>query len=177
MASRLFIQRHLTKMVSLQPGFRYISNTNGYRHLSLFMTSRYNFSNNNSDSFDEIAEIDPIDLEKQRKGNKYLIIDVREPFELQNDFNLGQDKYDWINIPKDFILDTSDKQQFEQLLNDNGVNNLNEHEDLYFLCRAGVRSLVVAKHLNEFDLDQRLFNITGGTNKYAKDVGFLCFNE
>ena len=125
--------------------------------------------------FDDIIEIDPTQVAQERKGEganlKYLIIDVREEKELENNFNLGQENKDWINIPKDIILNISDKEEFAELLSSNGADDLDEYQDLYFLCRGGVRSMIVAKHVVQLDLEQQLFNISGGITKYDRDVG------
>ena len=141
--------------------------------------SKQNFINNNNNNFDnefgDIGEIEPIELEKERKGKgdnlKYLIIDVREENELENNYNLGSNKNDWINIPKDIILNISDKEEFEQLLDENGISDLDSYQDLYFMCRGGVRSMNVSKHVVQLDLDQTIFNVTGGISKYDRDIG------
>ena len=58
-----------------------------------------------------------------------------------------------------------------KLLNENGVDNFEEYQDLYFMCKGGVRSKMVAEHVVELDLDQTLFNVTGGITRYDRDVG------
>eukprot|EP00485_Elphidium_margaritaceum_P005711 CAMPEP_0202687726 /NCGR_PEP_ID=MMETSP1385-20130828/3368_1 /ASSEMBLY_ACC=CAM_ASM_000861 /TAXON_ID=933848 /ORGANISM="Elphidium margaritaceum" /LENGTH=145 /DNA_ID=CAMNT_0049342565 /DNA_START=199 /DNA_END=636 /DNA_ORIENTATION=+ len=123
--------------------------------------------------FDDIGDIEPSQLDLKRKGKgdnlKYLIIDVREPHELENDNDLGSTTQDWINIPKENLLSLSDSEEFEELLAKNGIDGLDEYQDLFFFCRSGQRSMNVAKHIVQLDLDQTIFNVTGGILKYQKD--------
>ena len=116
-----------------------------------------------------------MDLDATRNGKgdnlKYLIIDVREESELRNDGNLGDDKGDWIHIPLGVIRNVSDKEELTELLKDKGIEDVEEYQDFYFLCKVGIRSHHAAKHVLELDVDQTLFNINGGIMRYHSDVG------
>eukprot|EP01083_Nonionella_stella_P003431 9843_1 len=142
---------------------------------NVLLHSKYQFSNHNDNEFGDIGNIEPLELHQQRGGKgdnlKYVIIDVREPSELSDNYNLGENRKDWVNIPKGTMLNIGNKQEFDELLSKKGITDLDEYQDIYFLCRAGVRSMAVAKHCVMLDLDQTLFNITGGIMKYDQDVG------
>ena len=154
-----------------------------YRHQNannfLCIGNTMKYSNNSDDNpFKEVLDINPIELAQKRNSNQqnkvdtnFLIIDVREEQELQNNYNLGNDKNDWIHIPMKNLLNLSDKQELNEFLKNKYDRNLDEYQDLYCLCKAGVRSLIVARHLNELDIDQNVSNITGGIMKYDFDVG------
>ena len=137
------------------------------------MQSKYHFASH--DEFGDIQEIDPIDLDATRNGKgdnlKYLIIDVREASELKMDGNLGDDKSDWIHIPLGVIQNISDQEEFTELLQNKGVEDVEEYQDFYFLCKVGMRSLRAAEHVLELDVDQTLFNVNGGILRWKKDVG------
>lgn len=139
----------------------------------LAVHSRRRFSSN--DEFGDIKDIDPIQVDAARNGKgdnlKYLIIDVREAGELQKDGDLGEDNTDWVNIPLGDIRNLSDKEELSELLWYKGIEDMDDYQDFYFLCKIGVRSHHAAKHILELDVDQTLFNITGGIVRYRDDVG------
>ena len=132
----------------------------------------YVFNDDNKDGVDEgePRNISPGDLQNLRDMgvSNFLIIDVREENELKQSKLKG---FDWINISKNVLLNLGTKEEFEELLNaPKFKKNLNDYDDIYFMCKRGVRSMTAANHIFELDLDQTLWNIDGGIDKYILDA-------
>eukprot|EP01084_Bolivina_argentea_P189633 326090_1 len=124
------------------------------------------------------VEVNTVDAQRTGAGRQesYLIIDVRKPHELNNGYNIGltkSEEKDWVNIEKHVILTVSNKNDLEKLLAEEkyGSRDMNDYQDLYFLCGVGVRSLAAAKHVQTFDIEQNLFNITGGMKAWKNQIG------
>eukprot|EP01084_Bolivina_argentea_P297081 511737_1 len=180
MATRALFRHLCTVNRTMYHSVRFMTPLSHFQKLSIKQTNAWTlhskyYISNSDDEFGDIGDIEPLDLNKQRTGKgdnlQYLIIDVREAKELENNYNLGDKINDWIHIPKGQILNISDKEEFSELLSNKGINHLDEYQDLYFLCRSGMRSMACAQHVNQLDVDQTLFNITGGIIKYDKDIG------
>lgn len=100
------------------------------------------------------------ELHKIRETDSdYVIIDVRERAEIAE----GKlDKNDWTNVPMWSVMQTSSKDELTK-----NVNELNQCDKIYLLCRAGKRSEAVGKHMINIGFDPNsIYNIEGGMIEY-----------
>jgi rhodanese-related sulfurtransferase len=79
-----------------------------------------------------------------------LILDVREPWELEIAALDGA-----LNIPMQSIPEA--------------LNALPREQDVLLICHHGIRSMHVARYLAQQGFD-RLFNVTGGTDAWSRQV-------
>ena len=94
-------------------------------------------------------EVEVLELKKMLKNNEVVLLDVREPYEVEI-CNVNGSLF----IPMNKI-----PQNIEQL----------DKETRYaVICHSGVRSLYVANHLNS--LGYVALNVVGGIDRWAKDV-------
>ena len=94
-------------------------------------------------------EIEVLELKKMLKNKEVVLVDVREPYEVEICNIKGS-----LFIPMNEIL-----QKIEQL----------DKETRYaVMCHSGVRSFHVAKYLNS--LGYIALNVVGGIEKWAIDV-------
>ena len=94
-------------------------------------------------------EVEVLELKKMLKNNEVVLLDVREPYEIEICNVKGS-----LFIPMNKIL-----QNIEQL----------DKEKRYaVMCHSGVRSLYVSNYLNS--LGYIALNVVGGIEKWAKDV-------
>ncbi len=112
---------------------------------SLYVTGEENGST--------VPEITPFDLKKRLDaGDTFQIVDVREPheWEISNLEDLGA-----FLIPQNQILDH--------------LGELDMTSDIVVMCRSGVRSATVIRQLQKHGF-QRLLNLDGGINEWAREV-------
>ena len=94
-------------------------------------------------------EVEVLELKKMLKNNEVVLLDVREPYEIEICNVKGS-----LFIPMNEI-----PQNIEQL----------EKEKRYaVICHSGVRSLYVSKYLNS--LGYSTLNVIGGIERWATDV-------
>ena len=94
-------------------------------------------------------EVEVLELKKMLKNNEVVLLDVREPYEIEICKVKGS-----LFIPMNEI-----PQNIEQL----------DKEKRYaVICHSGVRSLHVSNYLNS--LGYIALNVVGGIEKWAKDV-------
>ena len=94
-------------------------------------------------------EVEVLELKKMLKNNEVVLLDVREPYEIEICNIKGS-----LFIPMNEIL-----QNIEQL----------DKEKRYaVMCHSGVRSLYVSNYLNS--LGYSTLNVIGGIEKWATDV-------
>ena len=94
-------------------------------------------------------EVEVLELKKMLKNNEVVLLDVREPYEIEICKVKGS-----LFIPMNEIL-----QNIEQL----------DKEKRYaVICHSGVRSLYVSNYLNS--LGYSALNVTGGIERWATDV-------
>ena len=94
-------------------------------------------------------EIKVLELKEMLKNNEVVLLDVREPYEIEICNVKGS-----LFIPMNEI-----SQNFEQL----------DKEKRYaVMCHSGVRSLYVSNYLNS--LGYSTLNVTGGIERWATDV-------
>jgi len=94
-------------------------------------------------------EVEVLELKKMLKSNEVVLLDVREPYEIEICNVKGS-----LFIPMNEI-----PQNIEQL----------EKEKRYaVICHSGVRSLYVSNYLNS--LGYSALNVIGGIERWATDV-------
>ena len=94
-------------------------------------------------------EVEVLELKKMLKNNEVVLLDVREPYEIEICNVKGS-----LFIPMNEI-----PQNIEQL----------EKEKRYaVMCHSGVRSLYVSNYLNS--LGYSTLNVIGGIERWATDV-------
>ena len=94
-------------------------------------------------------EVEVLELKKMLKNNEVVLLDVREPYEVEICNVKGS-----LFIPMNEI-----PQNIEQL----------EKEKRYaVICHSGVRSLYVSNYLNS--LGYSTLNVIGGIERWATDV-------
>tara|TARA_Y100001958_G_C20864176_1_gene301114 strand:+ start:138 stop:446 length:309 start_codon:yes stop_codon:yes gene_type:complete len=94
-------------------------------------------------------EVEVLELKKMLKNNEVVLLDVREPYEIEICNVKGS-----LFIPMNEI-----PQNIEQL----------EKEKRYaVICHSGVRSLYVSNYLNS--LGYSTLNVIGGIERWATDV-------
>ena len=94
-------------------------------------------------------EVEVLELKKMLKNNEVVLLDVREPYEIEICNVKGS-----LFIPMNEI-----PQNIEQL----------EKEKRYaVICHSGVRSLYVSNYLNS--LGYSALNVIGGIERWATDV-------
>jgi rhodanese-related sulfurtransferase len=94
-------------------------------------------------------EVEVLELKKMLKNNEVVLLDVREPYEIEICNVKGS-----LFIPMNEI-----PQNFEQL----------DKEKRYaVMCHSGVRSLYVSNYLNS--LGYSTLNVVGGIERWATDV-------
>lgn len=94
--------------------------------------------------------ISPQDLKNAFENENYQIIDVREPYEFEDDSIGG------INIPLDTVL--------------NSVEHFDTSKNLVFCCQSGKRSAAIVMTLErKFQLNN-LWTLDGGVNAYKELV-------
>lgn len=101
----------------------------------------------------EVPQITPREMkERLEAGDNIQIIDVREPheWEISNLENLGA-----FLVPQNEIVDH--------------MGELDMTRDVVVMCRSGVRSANVIRELQKHGF-QRLLNLDGGINEWARDI-------
>jgi adenylyltransferase/sulfurtransferase len=99
----------------------------------------------------EYSELDANELQKKLKNGKtFIILDVREDFELEISKIDGA-----IHIPMNQIP--------------NRLNELNPDIDYVVMCRTGVRSTQICEFLTNQNF-RSIANLSGGINEWAKKI-------
>ena len=94
-------------------------------------------------------EVEVLELKKMLKNNEVVLLDVREPYEIEICKVRGS-----LFIPMNEI-----PQNIEQL---------DKQKRYAVMCHSGVRSLYVSNYLNS--LGYSSFNVVGGIERWATDV-------
>ena len=94
-------------------------------------------------------EVEVLELEKMLKNNEVVLLDVREPYEIEICNIKGS-----IFIPMNEILQNSEQ--------------LDKEKRYAVMCHSGVRSLYVSNYLNS--LGYNALNVVGGIERWATDV-------
>jgi adenylyltransferase/sulfurtransferase len=114
---------------------------------------RSDFSAASNGAEGAVPAITPAELkEKLERGEEPLIIDVREPHEWEI-ANLAE--YGAVLMPKGQVLER--------------LGELNTAQDIVVQCRTGARSADVVQLLQQHGF-RRLWNLTGGINRWADEV-------
>ncbi len=97
----------------------------------------------------ELAEIDPIELKRRlSKGDKPLILDVREPWEIAAASIAGT-----LNIPMGDVPSR--------------LSELDPDRETIVMCHHGVRSAQVARYLVHSGFE-RVLNLAGGIDAWSE---------
>lgn len=82
-------------------------------------------------------------------GTPHLLLDVREPHEFRQAHIPGAKL-----IPMGTVMSR--------------LNDLRDHENVVLVCRSGSRSAMVATALRDSGMTNSLYNLEGGTMKWAE---------
>ena len=94
-------------------------------------------------------EIEVLELKKMLKNNEVVLLDVREPYEIEI-----------CNVEGSLFIPMNEIPQ--------NIEKLDKEKRYAVMCHSGVRSLHVANYLNS--LGYSAFNVIGGIEKWATDV-------
>ena len=94
-------------------------------------------------------EVEVLELKKMLKNNEVVLLDVREPYEIEICKVKGS-----LFIPMNEIPQN--------------IDQLDKEKRYAVMCHSGVRSLYVSNYLNS--LGYSTLNVTGGIERWATDV-------
>ena len=94
-------------------------------------------------------EVEVLELKKMLKNNEVVLLDVREPYEVEI-----------CNVKGSLFIPMNKIPQ--------NIDELDKEKRYAVMCHSGVRSLHVANYLNS--LGYRTLNVIGGIEKWAADV-------
>ena len=94
-------------------------------------------------------EVEVLELKKMLKNNEVVLLDVREPYEIEI-----------CNVNGSLFIPMNEIPQ--------NIEQLDKEKRYAVMCHSGVRSLHVANYLNS--LGYSTFNVIGGIEKWAIDV-------
>jgi len=94
-------------------------------------------------------EVEVLELKKMLKNNEVVLLDVREPYEIEICNVKGS-----LFIPMNEIA--------------KNIEQLDKEKRYAVMCHSGVRSLYVSNYLNS--LGYSTLNVTGGIERWATDV-------
>ena len=94
-------------------------------------------------------EIEVLELKKMLKNKEVVLVDVREPYEVEI-----------CNIKGSLFIPMNEIPQ--------NIEQLDKEKRYAIMCHSGVRSLYVSNYLNS--LGYSTLNVTGGIERWATDV-------
>ena len=94
-------------------------------------------------------EIEVLELKKMLKNKEVVLVDVREPYEVEI-----------CNIKGSLFIPMNEIPQ--------NIDQLDKEKKYAVMCHSGVRSLYVSNYLNS--LGYSTLNVTGGIERWATDV-------
>ena len=94
-------------------------------------------------------EVEVLDLKKMLKNKEVVLVDVREPYEIEI-----------CNVKESLFIPMNEIPQ--------NIDQLDKEKRYAVICHSGVRSLHVANYLNS--LGYIALNVVGGIEKWATDV-------
>ena len=94
-------------------------------------------------------EVEVLELKKMLKNNEVVLLDVREPYEIEI-----------CNIKGSLFIPMNEIPQ--------NIEQLDKEKTYAIMCHSGVRSLYVSNYLNS--LGYSTLNVTGGIERWATDV-------
>ena len=94
-------------------------------------------------------EVEVLELKKMLKNNEVVLLDVREPYEIEI-----------CNIKGSLFIPMNEIPQ--------NVEQLDKEKRYAVMCHSGVRSLYVSNYLNS--LGYSTLNVIGGIERWATDV-------
>ena len=94
-------------------------------------------------------EVEALELKKMLKNNEVILLDVREPYEIEI-----------CNIKGSLFIPMNEIPQ--------NIEQLDKEKRYAVMCHSGVRSLYVSNYLNS--LGYNTLNVTGGIERWATDV-------
>jgi rhodanese-related sulfurtransferase len=94
-------------------------------------------------------EVEVLELKKMLKNNEVVLLDVREPYEIEI-----------CNIKGSLFIPMNEMPQ--------NIEQLDKEKRYAVMCHSGVRSLYVSNYLNS--LGYSTLNVIGGIEKWATDV-------
>ena len=94
-------------------------------------------------------EVEVLELKKMLKNNEVVLLDVREPYEVEI-----------CNIKGSLYIPMNEIPQ--------NIDQLDKEKRYAVMCHSGVRSLYVSNYLNS--LGYSTLNVIGGIDRWATDV-------
>tara|TARA_A100001388_G_scaffold156731_1_gene116730 strand:+ start:600 stop:908 length:309 start_codon:yes stop_codon:yes gene_type:complete len=94
-------------------------------------------------------EVEVLELKKMLKNNEVVLVDVREPYEVEI-----------CNIKGSLYIPMNEIPQ--------NIDQLDKEKRYAVMCHSGVRSLYVSNYLNS--LGYSTLNVIGGIDRWATDV-------
>ena len=94
-------------------------------------------------------EVEVLELKKMLKNKEVVLVDVREPYEVEI-----------CNIKGSLFIPMNEIPQ--------NIEQLDKEKRYAVMCHSGVRSLYVSNYLNS--LGYSTLNVTGGIERWATDV-------
>ena len=94
-------------------------------------------------------EVEVLELKKMLKDKEVVLLDVREPYEIEI-----------CNVKGSLFIPMNEIPQ--------NIEQLDKEKRYAVMCHSGVRSLHVANYLNS--LGHSALNVVGGIEKWATDV-------
>ena len=94
-------------------------------------------------------EVEVLELKKMLKNKEVVLVDVREPYEVEI-----------CNIKGSLFIPMNEIPQ--------NIEQLDKEKKYAVMCHSGVRSLYVSNYLNS--LGYSTLNVTGGIERWATDV-------
>ena len=94
-------------------------------------------------------EVEVLELKKMLKNNEVVLLDVREPYEIEI-----------CNVKGSLFIPMNEIPQ--------NIEQLDKEKRYAVMCHSGVRSLYVSNYLNS--LGYSTLNVVGGIERWATDV-------
>ena len=94
-------------------------------------------------------EVEVLELKKMLKNNEVVLLDVREPYEIEI-----------CNVRGSLFIPMNEIPQ--------NIEQLDKEKRYAVICHSGVRSLYVSNYLNS--LGYSTLNVIGGIDRWATDV-------
>ena len=94
-------------------------------------------------------EVEVLELKKMLKNNEVVLLDVREPYEIEI-----------CNVKGSLFIPMNEIPQ--------NIEQLDREKRYAVMCHSGVRSLYVSNYLNS--LGYSTLNVIGGIDRWATDV-------
>ena len=94
-------------------------------------------------------EVEVLELKKMLKNNEVVLVDIREPYEIEI-----------CNVKGSLFIPMNEIPQ--------NIGQLEKEKRYAIMCHSGVRSLYVSNYLNS--LGYSALNVIGGIERWATDV-------